>query len=140
MILTNHAIAGAALASLVPNEPLVGFTVGFLSHFVLDAIPHWDYSLQSFKEDKTNPLNSDMILDSRFLKDLFKIGLDGITGILLSYLIFIFYLKCSVWAVLSGAIGAMTPDALQFAYMKWQHEPLISLQKFHNWIHAAHIK
>ena len=34
-----------------------------------------------------------------------------------------------------GAIAGMLPDALQFAYFKWRHEPLVSLQKFHNWVH-----
>ena len=139
MILTNHAVAGAALASLVPNEPLVGFIMVFLSHFVLDAIPHWDYSLQSLKEDKDNSLNNDMILNGKFVNDIFKISLDIIIGISLSFLVFSFYLKYSVWAVLCGAIGAMTPDALQFIYMKWRHEPLVSLKKFHVWIHADKI-
>jgi hypothetical protein len=140
MILTNHAITGAALASLMPNEPLAGFAVGFLSHFVLDAIPHWDYALQSVQEDKNNSLNNNVILDGRFLKDILKIGLDSTIGLLLSLLIFCFYFKSSVLAILCGAIGAMTPDVLQFVYMKWRHEPLVSLQKFHLWIHAEKLK
>lgn len=140
MILTNHAVTGAALASLVPNEPAVGFAVGFLSHFILDAIPHWDYSLQSLNEDKSNPLNNDIILDRKFLKDILKIGLDGVAGLSLAFLVFNLYLKCPAWSVLSGAIGGMTPDALQFIYMKWKHEPLVTLQRFHQWIHAPKIE
>lgn len=136
MILTNHAITGAALASLTPNQPLVGFTVGFLSHFVLDAVPHWDYYLASFKEDGDNPLNDDVILNGDFLKDILKIGLDGIIGLSLSYLVFVLYFKISIVAVLCGAIGAMMPDALQFVYMKWRHEPLKSLQRLHRLVHA----
>ena len=50
MVLTTHAVAGATLATLVPNHPLWGFVIGFGSHFVLDSIPHWDYSLKSKKE------------------------------------------------------------------------------------------
>lgn len=136
MILTNHAITGAMLATLTPNQPLLGFTAGFLSHFVLDAIPHWDYSLDSFKKDNNNPMNNDIVINKYFVKDILKIGLDGAIGLSFAYLIFCFYMKYSVLTILSGAIGAMIPDALQFAYMKCRREPLVSLQKFHLWVHA----
>ena len=136
MTLTAHAITGAALASLVPDQPLVGFAVGFISHFVLDAIPHWDYKLSSKKEDGNNHMNDDMVINKNFIKDILKISFDGILGLLLSLIVFNFYFKFSTFVVLSGVIGAMMPDALQFVYMKWRHEPLISLQKFHLWIHA----
>jgi len=139
MILTNHAITGAALASLIPNQPLVGFSVGFLSHFVLDAIPHWDYNLESKKEDG-NKMNDDLVINRKFAKDILKIGTDGMTGLLLAYFLFSFYMKVSVFAVLCGAIGAMTPDALQFVYMKWRHQPLVSFQHFHIWIHTDKTK
>jgi hypothetical protein len=136
MILAAHAITGAAVASLMPERPLIGFAVGFLSHFLLDAIPHWDYHLDSMREEKDNPMNNDIIINVKFFGDLLKISLDGMMGLLLAYLIFGFFMENSVVAILCGAIGAMTPDALQFAYMKWRHEPLSSLQRFHLWIHA----
>ena len=137
MTLTAHAITGAALASLVPDQPLVGFAVGFISHFVLDAIPHWDYKLSSKKEDGNNHMNDDMVINKNFIKDILKISFDGILGLLFAYFIFVFFiLNFLPLLFLSGVIGAMMPDALQFVYMKWRHEPLISLQKFHLWIHA----
>jgi hypothetical protein len=42
MILSTHAIVGAAIASFLPSHPTIAFVLGFGSHFVLDAIPHWD--------------------------------------------------------------------------------------------------
>jgi hypothetical protein len=39
--------------------------------------------------------------------------------------------------VACGAGAAILPDALQFAYMRFPREPLISLQRFHCWIHAS---
>jgi hypothetical protein len=141
MILANHAIAGAALASLMPNQPLVGFTVGFLSHFVLDAIPHWDYDLSSAEKDENNPVNDDIIVNKKFIFDiLLKVGPDIAAGFLISCLVFCLYLKISIIAVLCGAVGGIAPDILHFAYMKWRHEPLKSLLKFHLWIHAEKIK
>ena len=46
MILTTHAIVGAALASFLPSHPIAAFVAGFASHFALDAIPHVDYPIQ----------------------------------------------------------------------------------------------
>ena len=31
----------------------------------------------------------------------------------------------------------MLPDALQFAYMRFPHQPLILIQRFHEWIHTS---
>lgn len=136
MVLTAHTITGVTIASLIPDKPLLGFVLGFMSHFLLDAIPHWDYSRRSLKEDKENPLNDDMLIGKDFIIDLLKISFDGILGLLISYLIFGIYFKYSLLVILSGAVGGMMPDALQFVYMKWRHEPLISLQRFHLFMHA----
>ena len=51
MTLTTHAIFGAGLASLMPEHPVAAFIAGFASHFVLDAIPHWDYAILSESVD-----------------------------------------------------------------------------------------
>ena len=54
MTLATHAVVGAAAASLIPTHPFLGFIAGFVSHFAIDAIPHWEYSLASAKIDKDN--------------------------------------------------------------------------------------
>ena len=51
MILSTHAIVGAAIASFLPSHPTTAFVLGFGSHFVLDAIPHWDYPIKSASVD-----------------------------------------------------------------------------------------
>ena len=136
MTLTAHAITGAALASLTPSQPLLGFAVGFVSHFVLDAIPHWDYKFASMKRDENNRLNDDMVINKDFAKDLLKISLDCLIGFLVTYFIFVFYLKYSIFVILCGVAGAALPDLLQFVQMKWKHEPLNSLRRFHVWIQS----
>jgi hypothetical protein len=40
MLVTNHVLSGAALGAAVQN-PWVAFPLGFASHLVLDAAPHW---------------------------------------------------------------------------------------------------
>lgn len=36
-----HVIIGASVGSFLPN-PIAASAAGFLSHFILDYIPHWD--------------------------------------------------------------------------------------------------
>lgn len=40
MLVTNHVLSGAALGAAVRN-PWLAFPLGVVSHFVLDATPHW---------------------------------------------------------------------------------------------------
>jgi hypothetical protein len=44
MTLTTHAAIGAAIGSAVGN-PVLGFTLGAASHFLVDMIPHGDNQL-----------------------------------------------------------------------------------------------
>ena len=41
MVATNHAVTGALLGLAIGN-PLLAVPVAFASHFVLDAVPHYD--------------------------------------------------------------------------------------------------
>ena len=48
MVTTPHAVFGATSAVFIPN-PLVSLPLAFASHFVLDAIPHWQETLYPYK-------------------------------------------------------------------------------------------
>lgn len=41
MLETPHVAVGAAIATKIPN-PLLAIPIAFLSHFVLDKVPHWN--------------------------------------------------------------------------------------------------
>jgi hypothetical protein len=132
MILTTHAIVGAALASFMPSHPAAAFVVGFASHFALDAIPHVDYPIKS---RSVNPkIAAPMAFDRALLQDAVTIGSDGLFGIIVA--LFLFSSSASFWAILMGAIGAMLPDPLQFVRTRLPHEPLRTLQRFHLWAHT----
>ena len=117
MVLTPHALVGAAVAGAVPEHPVTGFILGFLSHFILDAIPHWDYDLDFFK---TNSLT---------VKDLFKLSLDTVLGLAVVG----FFTPILIW----GALGGLAPDALQYVSRKTNWRWLDPVQKFHLWIHSS---
>lgn len=135
MTLGTHAIVGASVASLVPAHPVLAFILGFASHFVLDAIPHWDYSLRSLEKGKGGRLDVDMVLNKAFVGDLVRISFDALLGLSIALIAFR-DAEAFPYVILLGAFAAMLPDALQFAYFKWKREPLRSLQRFHMFIHA----
>jgi hypothetical protein len=137
MTLTTHAIFGAGLASLVPQHPIAAFSLGFVSHFVLDAIPHWDYDILSESVDPD--FGARVTFDRRLFLDAIRIGGDMCLGIILGLLLFGFFEHQNfygIFVVFCGAIGAIVPDALQFVYAHFKREPLVSLQVFHQWIHT----
>ena len=138
MTLTTHAITGATLATLVPNYPVLGFIIGFGSHYLLDAIPHWSYSIKSLEKDRENSLNTKMVLSKSSYKDLLLVCFDGVLGLVLSFVILsgIFHKNNSL-PIFMGMIGGMLPDFLQFCYWKWKPKFLIPFQKLHNWAHTS---
>lgn len=137
MTLTSHAIAGAAVATIVPKNPVLGFVFGFLSHFLLDAFPHGHYPIPSHTRNPENRLQEDMVYGRQFMLDLIKIGADSLLGAVLVYLFFISGGQGIRLNILWGAFGGILPDALQFLYWKIRVEPLTSLQKFHISNHAS---
>ena len=133
MILSTHAIVGAALASFLPAHPIGAFVIGFGSHFVLDAIPHWDYPIRSRSVDPR--IGAPLVFDNALRRDALTIGSDAFFGIVIALLLF--GSRESFWAVLLGAIGAMLPDPLQFLHARWPHGPLQIHQRFHRWAHTT---
>jgi hypothetical protein len=125
MILSTHAIVGGAVASLCPSHPALAACLGFASHFAIDAIPHWDYPLQSISV-KPEACRTPLKVDRRLFLDLALIGFDACAGLLIALWLFASVDCVNVIAV--GALAGMLPD--------WPRQPLESVQKFHRWIHA----
>jgi len=134
MILSVHAIFGASVASLVPNHPIMAFSLGFLGHFALDAIPHKDYELISV-DSNSNSTEKKIIIDSlykkfRFIRDVVLVSFDALMG---SFLAFLFFFNpIHPWIFLIGAIGSLIPDFLTFLYLIIKHKPLILFFDFHS--------
>lgn len=51
MLFTAHAITGATIGMLSGN-PVIGFIFGYLSHHVLDSLPHFDQGSFYIDKDK----------------------------------------------------------------------------------------
>jgi len=132
MILSTHAVVGAAIASFLPAHPVAAVALGFASHYALDAIPHWDYPIRSASMDPN--VCGPVRLDRQFLRDALTIGADGLVGILAAF--FLFASPQTQWVVLLGACAAMLPDALQFLHARFPYQPLRALQCLHRWAHS----
>ncbi len=135
MSLATHALVGVAAARLFPQRPVTAFTVAFASHFLLDAIPHWDYPLGSYRSGPNNGMGADMVLGRAFFVDLLHIGTDAFLGVLLCAAVFWPVPGPRLDAFILGVTGGMLPDALQFVYLKFKHQPFTALQRFHLWAH-----
>ena len=132
MILSTHALVGAAIANMLPAHPEAAFVLGFASHFVLDAIPHADYPIRSASLDPK--IGAPLRFDRALLQDAITIGADGLAGLLFALLLFAS--AENQWAILLGAVGAMLPDAIQFLHARFPREPLSTLQRLHKWAHT----
>jgi hypothetical protein len=103
MILSTHAIVGAALASFLPAHPIGAFVIGFGSHFVLDAIPHWDYPIRSRSVDPR--IGAPAVFDNALRLDALTIGSDAFFGIVIALLLF------GSRQILGGAVRCHWSDA-----------------------------
>ena len=136
MTLTTHAIVGAGIVSLTVYNPTLGICAAFLSHFVIEAIPHWSYEIKSTAIQPHSGITHISFSDKSFIRDFFVIGTDGVLGLIFSSLLF--STPQTFWVIFAGACAGMLPDILIFIYSRWQHEPLVSLLKFHEWIHTRY--
>ena len=80
MTLTTHAIVGAGIMSISTLHPALGVCAAFTSHFVIDAIPHINYEVQSASlhpHGETTKIH----FDSVFFKDLFYYSMGEIVNV-----------------------------------------------------------
>ena len=114
MISTNHVLGGTAIA-LAVKQPALAIPLAFLSHFVFDATPHWDYG------------------DAPGTKCWWRIWiLDGI-GSGLALLFVALGASHMAWTVILSGISAELPDFFWVYYLK-AGKPKWLFFRFHSWI------
>lgn len=138
MILLPHAIVASSLATAFKLDPFSALVVGFVSHFVLDRFPHWDYNLRSARfESESRRLEGDLIIGREFFSDLTKMVFDALAGLCLSLVFFSLSGQTNWIVVVSAVFGGLLPDALQFVYYKIDRRRLRLLQRFHLKAHST---
>jgi hypothetical protein len=132
MTLATHAIVGAMVAEFTPRYPVLGFILGFLSHLMIDSLPHYDYSLSSGVHVSDKDFRKyDLVLGRNFLSDLISMGIDCVGGFVIALALFS-GTKWSMGIAMIGAFGGVLPDFLQFVYFKTHAKVLTALQRFHS--------
>jgi hypothetical protein len=91
MLVTNHVLSGAVIGAVSRRRPASAFFLGVLSHFALDAVPHWGKWHKRF----------------RFMQVAVP---DGLTGLALMGAMTALAPPDARLSVLAGMTGAALPD------------------------------
>lgn len=122
MILTPHLLLGSAITLTIPFLPLA-VALAFLSHYILDALPHWEYSTRNLQQKNW----------SKAIFDFLKIGADFSCGILI---LIIVLLNQNLLLGLIGAFFAALPDIGTFVYILFPKNRLLTIHyHFHSACH-----
>jgi len=140
MTATNHALTGAAIALSV-KSPVLAIPLAFISHFLLDAIPHYNPP----KINKRTFVNFTIGWGKKFQNRFFRtIFFSDMLLLLFVFASFLFALNTNVssWAIGLSMLAAIAPDFLGGRYLiyywlniKVQHEEQNRfLSRFHIWV------
>jgi hypothetical protein len=116
VLVTNHVLSGAVIGA-VTRRPAVAFALGVVSHFALDAVPHWG--------------------DWGDEKDLFmRVAVrDGLTGLAVMGALTALAEPPARVAVLAGMAGAALPDLDKPSVVFFGRSPFPRVvDKFHSGI------
>jgi hypothetical protein len=91
MLVTNHVLSGAVIGAASRGRPVSAFALGALSHFALDAVPHWGKWHERF----------------RFMQVAVP---DGLTGLAVMGAMTAIAPRDARLAVFAGMAGAALPD------------------------------
>lgn len=125
MFLTTHAAAGIFIANHF-GHPFAVFGLSFLSHFVLDFIPHGDESLYRDREWK---------VEKRYRHVLYYNAIDFAVLVGLTLWAYTYSPPGDTSLMLLGVFGAVVPDFLSYLFPVI-HERF-SWLFFIRWLYAA---
>lgn len=110
MTFTNHVLTGSVLGAYLPVPVLL--PVGLVSHFVLDALPHWDMNWPRFN----------LVLVA-----------DILTGVLVFLALFTLLPEVR-WQMAIGAFLCSAPDLQQIPKLSGRRPWLYPLYRVHHGI------
>jgi hypothetical protein len=130
MYLTVHAVAGALIGHYV-NEPIISFVVGFISHFFLDMLPHYDTHLPKDRSAKE-------IRKQYFNKIFSVIYIDISLTLITAVALFTNNIYFLTQAVFWGMVGAILPDILQLLSFIFKNNWVLKqCNGLHNLVHYS---
>jgi hypothetical protein len=128
MFLAVHALVGAIAGNAV-ESPTVAFSLGFISHFFTDMIPHGDeHMYEGFKSGK------------KVSRALLYVGLDAVGTVILLILMFLKQDFFSPLNVAMGVLGGLLPDLLVGLFEVLKPKKRTWFARKLSWFHGFHMK
>ncbi len=124
MFITTHAALGAIVAEWVPDQPLLAFGLGLLSHFLSDIIPHGD-----------SQLYKGYVAGSKVKRAIAYVTIDGVISLVFVLFLFNTRLIENRAAISMGILGGVLPDLLVGLYEVTKTKWLIPLHRVHFFFH-----
>ncbi|MDO8493661.1 MAG: hypothetical protein Q7S19_03925 [bacterium] len=140
MTLATHIlIAGAVTKPFLGQvNNLTIFGISVFSHYLSDAIPHYDYKLLSIEWKEGQKYNSKITPNAKLIiADLLNISIDIAIGI--AFLVLLTRPEANLSNLITYSLiifGAILPDALQPIFIMWKKSPMNLIQTFHDFWHA----
>lgn len=122
MLATIHLLVGAAIGRFIDAWPLA-FVIAFLTHFLLDALPHTD----------PGTLKSPAERGSMNMTDLVLAWLDLVVA--LGVLVWLSQRSMVSPGVLAGVFGGIAPDLPSGIYNAWPKLKTISVVSWYYLFH-----
>lgn len=119
MVAINHALTGGVVAVSVGN-PTIALPAALFSHFIIDALPHWNYQIHSNKKLRPVAIGIDILLST--------LGLAALSTVL----------DVEAWLFFLGGALAVLPDIMWLPYilsgketLRHRQTPLHLLRRLH---------
>jgi hypothetical protein len=128
MFLAVHALVGA-LAGNAVNSPVAAFSLGFISHFFTDMIPHGDeHMYEGFKSG------------NKVARALIYVGTDALATILIIAIVFLRQDFFSPFNVAMGIVGGLLPDLMVGVFEVLKPKRRTWFNRKLSWFHGFHMK
>lgn len=115
MLLASHIIVSGILGAKTGNYFLAG-AIGLISHYALDAIPHWDYYISPEFESRAKNEGWRFLKEKFFIKELTKISIDISIGLVLVFIFLKNLDGVNLISVFISVFFGVLPDPLQLLY------------------------
>ena len=111
-----------AVVAIAVKQPLLALPAAFLSHFVIDMLPHWDYKLPKFPRARRLVIGLDLLISAWLL-------------VLLAVI-----LPESGWLAFFGGFLAIAPDAMWLPYILHGGQSPVHKNNLLHWTRRFHLK
>lgn len=116
MLLASHIIVSGALGAQTENYFLAA-ALGLISHYALDAVPHWDYYISPDFDSKAKQEGWRFLKGKFFAKELTKISVDILIGLILVFILLKNFDEINLISVFISIFFGVLPDPLQLLYL-----------------------